>query len=473
MKTPNILLITSDQHRYDCIGYAGVYPVSTPHLDALAREGMAFSQAYTPIPTCCPARQALLSGKRPESTGGFWNYDQGLPGGVLEPEHAVWTNRLNDLGYNSAYLGKWHVHPEKTPIDFGYGAYVDDGLHKEFVLDKYGAEYLPSRPDQNGKGRGMLGAVDPLPLEDSHTHWLARRTMEMIDSFSDEKKPWHIRLDFVEPHLPCNPVKEFDQQFSAEDIPPWANLKDDFKNKPFIQKQQVATWNLEGFEWDDWKECVKRYYAFIAQTDDAIGRVLSHLRQCGLEDDTLIIYSCDHGDMGGARGMYDKHYVQYQDVIRVPMIVKWPGVVRPNSRCEEFVYPYLDLASTFLDIWGIENPGGLHGESMLELWRGNRCPYWRTQVMTTFNGAQFGLFTQRALTDRRYKYVWNATDVDELYDLQADPQELVNLAADSKQKPVLADMRKRLYQEMNSCGDSFAQKIWLKGQFLEEKKLKS
>jgi arylsulfatase A-like enzyme len=471
MKTPNILLITSDQHRYDCIGSSKIYPVSTPSLDTLAREGMTFSQAYTPIPTCCPARQALLSGTRPESTGGFWNYDQGLPGGVLEPGHAVWTNRLLELGYNSAYLGKWHVHPEKTPVDFGYGAYIDDREHRQFVLEKYGPEYLSSRSGDHERGRGLLGAVDPLPLEDSHAHWLARRAMEIIDGFGKDDKPWHVRLDFVEPHLPCNPVKEFDQLFSADDIPQWANLKDDFKGKPYIQRQQVATWNLEGFEWEDWKECVKRYYAFIAQTDDAIGRVLSHLRQAGLEEDTLVIYSSDHGDMGGAHGMYDKHYVQYQDVIRVPMIVRWPGVTKPGSHCDEFVYPYLDLAPTFLDLWGAEIPGGLHGESMLKLWQGEPCPHWRQQVMTTFNGAQFGLFTQRALTDRRYKYVWNATDVDELYDLQADPGELINLAADGEYRSVLSDMRERLFHEMNSCGDSFAQKIWLRAQFLGDAKL--
>jgi arylsulfatase A-like enzyme len=283
MSQPNILLITSDQHRYDCIGYANGYPVRTPSLDALAREGMSFLQAYSPIPTCCPARQAFLSGMRPEALNSYWNYDQGLPQtDTLDPKNAVWTNRLKELGYSSAYIGKWHVNPDKDPLDFGYGSYASEQDYKDFVVQKYGPAAVSVKRGMSGKGRGLLGGIDPLPLEDSHTHWLARRAIDRMEAFGREGKPWHIRLDFVEPHLPCEPVQQFYDLFSAADIPPWSSLRDGFENKPYIQRQQPVTWKIDAFGWEDWRDSVRRYYAAVAQMDDAIGRVLAYVRKPGL-----------------------------------------------------------------------------------------------------------------------------------------------------------------------------------------------
>jgi arylsulfatase A-like enzyme len=123
-KKPNILMIVTDQRRYDCIGYANKYPVKTPNLDKLAREGMCFHHAYTNTPTCCPTRETLLNGRRCEAFGALWNFDITLKIPALEPTEYTWTKELKDNGYNLDYIGKWHVHPTCSPMDYGFDSYL-------------------------------------------------------------------------------------------------------------------------------------------------------------------------------------------------------------------------------------------------------------------------------------------------------------------------------------------------------------
>ena len=126
-KRPNILIIQCDQQRYDCLGYTGNPIVKTPNIDRLAAQGMQFTRAYTPIPTSCPARQCLLSGQWPEQHGGLGNYDITLPVRLFDSD--TWTERLHDEGYRMGYVGKWHVHPTKTPLDFGFDDYVNEAQY--------------------------------------------------------------------------------------------------------------------------------------------------------------------------------------------------------------------------------------------------------------------------------------------------------------------------------------------------------
>src|SRR5690606_23375555 len=124
MNKSNVLLIVSDQLRYDCIGYSNRYPVNTPNIDRLAREGTWFSNAYTHIPLCCPARQSFLNGRRPETFGSLWNYDLGPKIPPMEPTEYAWPRELQRVGYATGYLGKWHVHPTCDPTHYGYDEYI-------------------------------------------------------------------------------------------------------------------------------------------------------------------------------------------------------------------------------------------------------------------------------------------------------------------------------------------------------------
>ncbi|RJP71880.1 MAG: GTP-binding protein, partial [Candidatus Abyssobacteria bacterium SURF_17] len=236
--------------------------------------------------------------------------------------------------------------------------------------------------------------------------------------------------------------------FKLEEVPEWRSFPDEFENKPYIQKQQLYNWDIENLTWEDWAPAVARYYGIISQMDDAIGKLLQKLDDLGISDNTIVIYSTDHGDMCGGHRMMDKHYVLYDDVVRVPLVVRWPGVIKPGAVCSEFVYNFLDIQPTILEILGLAPKDFFHGRSMLPLLKGDKPDDWRKEVVSTYNGQQFGLYTQRMLRNDKWKYIWNTTDVDELYDMENDPDELKNLIHEEIHAPMVAEFRKKLYEEL-------------------------
>ena len=193
--------------------------------------------------------------------------------------------------------------------------------------------------------------------------------------------------------------------------------------------------------------------------------MLSALSALGHDDDTVVIFTSDHGDMCGAHRMLDKHYVLYDDVVHVPLIVHMPGQQR-GATTDAFVSNMLDLAPTLAALGGGDVPAHLHGTSLLPLLSGDPSFVPRADIVSTYNGQQFGLYSQRMLRERRWKYVWNATDVDELYDLEADPAELRNLIADPGVQGVVERMRRRLHAELKLAGDSLVDNPWLTDQML-------
>lgn len=456
----NLLVIMVDQLRYDCLGFTGCPAASTPHLDRLAREGAWFDRAYTSLPSCCPARQSFLTGLRPEQLGAHWNFDITLPVASITPERFTWTQALKRQGYRMGYVGKWHVSPDYTPLDFGYDAYIPESSHLDHLHEKYpGLQYREP----------FLGEPDPLPLEDTATHYLAQRAMDMMEDMAAQGGPWHLRFDLSEPHLPCRPAAPFSGRVDPASLEPWGSFSEDFHKKPYIQAQQPVSWGLEAMTWADWAPVVARYHEAVSQMDDAVGRLLDKLRALGQEEHTVVLFTTDHGDMGGSHRMLDKHYVLYEDVTHVPMILKAPGRTRPGQRVQGFTCHTLDLAPTLLEWMGAEIPDTLQGQSLWPLIAGE-AQAGRDHVISSGNGQQFGLYCQRMLREERYKYIWNLTDADELYDLEQDPWELDNRIDDPALTATLARMRRRLYEGLARARDPLAG-MWTARQLLEGKKL--
>ncbi len=452
----NLLLINADQLRHDCVGYRGLRSVRTPALDRLAAESVVYNRAFTPLPVCAPARQSILCGRHPDSFGAQWNYDF-MPTPTVQPEWS-WVRQLKDRGYNTAYLGRFHVSPTLKPEDFGYGDWVPWAGHKQLLKEKY--------PDAQYTG-GWLGCESPIPVEDSGTHWMAGRAAEMIRRYAAEGKPWHIWVDYEEPHLPCRPSAPFSTMYDPKDIEPWDGFGDAFLHKPYIHKQQTLSWDTAELTWEEhFAPMVARYMGVISQLDEAIGRILDALRETGQMEDTIVAFTSDHGDMCGSHQMLDKHYVLYEDTIRVPMMVRVPGV--QPCVTDEFVMNTLDLPASFIDWLGLEKPDVLHGRT-LPLASDIREDA-RQHVVCTGNGQQFGLYSTRMIRDDRYKYVWNLTDVDELYDLEKDPGEKVNLIAESAHQARIADMRVKLFHELKAYGDKFVGSDWIQRQLLGGRK---
>ncbi len=459
---PNVLLIICDQLRYDCQGRINPI-VNTPNLDKLAAQGMFFNNAFTPIPTCCPARESLFSGLWPAQHKGLWNYDITLP--VAPFDSHTWTEDLKDDGYLLGYIGKWHVSAKKTPIDFGFDDYVSDEQYPIWRNRQNLPEVVPVI-----KNNTWMGGVDPAPLGKQHTHWLAGKAIRLIKKYHKAGKPWNMVLSFREPHLPCNPSKRFLEMYDTSAIKPWKNFSDSLIHKPYIQKQQLYNWGIEDYTWKQWAVYVKHYYAMISQTDDAIGKVLDFLNQIGIEKNTVVIFTADHGDMAGAHGMIDKHYVMYDEVVHVPLVIKWDGVIEPDNECNKFVINGLDLSATIPAIAGFKFMQS-KGRSLLPLLEGKRPVSWRKFAFSNYNGAQFGLYVERMIRNNHWKYIWNLTDIDELYNLKKDPQEMTNLISVPKYKDTLRYLKRKLYISLKARHDPIVN--WAgKPQLLEEERRK-
>lgn len=455
---PNILIINSDQHRYDCISTNGNKIVKTPNLDYLANKGINFHNAFTPIPLCCPARQTFMCGVVPEVHGKLWNYNgSGHAMEGLDPSnHNIWVHQLKDAGYSTAYIGKWHVSNEYSPKDFGFDYVIKGNAYPPVRQQKFNAE----NPLEILKG--MTTIKDEGEVDGARTHSFAKDCIKFINKFQKEKKPWHIRLDFPEPHLPCFPAGQFKTTYNPSDIPPWNNFFDNFENKPFIQKQQLFNWGIQDWSWKEWSQYVSQYYGMISQCDDAVGMVVNYLERNNLNDNTIIVYTSDHGDATGSHRMIDKHYILYDNVIRVPLIIRWDGHISPRQNNFDFISHYLDISVTLLDILGLKVPVNYQGHSCKPVLEGQKHLMPRKYVISSYNGQQFGLYTQRMIRDNNYKFIWNLTDISEFYDLCKDPAELHNMVDSQELQDTLNEYRRKLYNALKKQHDPLVDTIWMK-----------
>ena len=456
----NILLIHSDQHRYDCVGANGHPLVRTPNLDRLAREGMRFTHAFCPIPICAPSRASLLAGTWPCRHGSIVNAgtEAGAP---LRDDIRAFTQILSEQGYYLACIGVWGINSRRTPREFGFDRVVPDSEYRAWRR----AQGIPDPPRTNG----WFGEVDPfIGPEQSRLAWGADRVIELLRERAREAAPFYIRWDPAEPHLPNVVPEPYASMYDPGEIEPWPSFAETFAGKPYIQRQQLVSWGIEDWSWDQWRPIVARYLGEITLLDAQVGRVLGALDELGLAGNTLVVYTCDHGDLCGGHRMIDKHYVMYDDVVRVPLFARWPSVIEPGSLSDDFVCTSLDLARTFVEVAGAPVPAEFQGESLLPVFRGEGNG--RQSILAVYYGNQFGLYSQRMVRTRAWKYVWNPTAEDELYHLEADPAELRNRAADPACASKLRSMRRLLVDWLEATGDPVLN-TWTKRQLLEGRKI--
>ncbi|MGI6494565.1 MAG: sulfatase-like hydrolase/transferase [Kiritimatiellia bacterium] len=444
---PNILFIHADQHRFDCVGANGHPLPITPNLDRLAAEGMNFTRAFTPSPICVPERNSLLHGCWPSRHLCLANQGTEAPR-PPDDELPTWSRALHDAGYALDFLGQWHDRSDRDPL---HPAYAFDTFFPDAGYGAWrAAQGLPPRPLRNRWFGETDEAIRP---GQSRLAWVADAVIERLRArAADPSRPFLLRWDPVEPHLPNVVPEPYASRFDPARIPPWGSFGDPLENKPAIQRQQLLSWKLDGRPWEEWAPTVARYLGEISLLDAQVGRVLDELRRLGIEDKTLVIYTCDHGDLCGSHGMIDKHYVMYDDVTHVPLLARWPGRIPPGSTCTDFVSHALDLAATFVDLAGAHRPSTFQGMSLAPVFAGGRLE-GRDAMLSQYFGNQFGLFSQRMLRDKRWKYVWNPVSIDELYDLETDPWERVNRASDPTCADELARLRKRLAAWLEDIGD--------------------
>jgi len=463
---PNVLLLLTDQERADLVAPDGL-PVETPNIDRLRQQGMWFSSAYTPTSICTSARASLLTGRYPHAHGLLNNSHEAdairtdLPEGL-----PTLGELLADSGYTNTYLGKWHVSHNHTPGDFGFRYFGGSDYHHdnfEVAFEHYRESHGIRVPETDVEDRiytgtgddgTLVAGTDPVPVEASRPYFLAERTINALERWVDDnRQPCFHRTDFLGPHHPYVVPEPYASMYDPSEIEPWGNYAETFDGKPRVHEQYLQYRGVEGFDWETWAEAVAKYFGFMTLIDDQIGRVLDALDELGLAEETAVVHTTDHGDLTGSHRLFNKGPMMYEETYRIPLVVRWPGVVEPGSRSEAFVR-LQDLMPTFLEWAEVEVPDGLHARSIQPLLRGETPADWPDSVYAQYHGDEFGLYSQRFVRTTRYKFVYNGPDCNELYDLVADPHELQNLVDHPAYADVRADMARRLVDWMDRVDDS-------------------
>jgi arylsulfatase A-like enzyme len=452
-RRPNILIFMTDHQRGDTV--LPEHPAVTPNLTAFAQEGVMFTEAYCPSPHCCPSRATFHSGLYP-SRHGVWNNvcnDQALSRGVNDGVR-LWSEDLADAGYRMAFSGKWHVSVEETPADRGWRELSVTGKARAehgTPWNKY--RRLAEMPDATVRGEGQIlrpgyGTATVYGTDDGHWHAEDERVMEdalaALPELARGDDPWALFVGVHAPHDPYFPPQRYLDLYDIDDVPLPPSFTDSLEDKPRIYRR------MRRLLWDqlserEIREAILHFRALCSYLDDMFGQLLRALAATGQAEDTLVLYCADHGDYCGDHGLFAKGIPCFRGAYHVPAVVRWPrGIADPGRRVDEFV-SLADFAPTFLEVTGIEADRDFSGASLLPFLRGETPADWRDEMHTQCDGVEL-YFTQRSVSTRDYKYVFNGFDDDELYDLRHDPHELCNLAADPEYAEVIREMSHRRWR---------------------------
>ncbi|MEM7453493.1 MAG: sulfatase-like hydrolase/transferase [Planctomycetota bacterium] len=434
---PDIVFILLDDLRWDGVSYEDHPYVRTPNIDALRARGANMRNAFVTTSICCPSRATFLTGMYASHHGVIDNETSEYNPEVTPPV----TRYLQQAGYKTAMIGKWHMGQNGQPRE-----YFD-----HWISFKGQGKYFDQMFNINGR---------QVQREGYTTDILADMAIDFIDSQSADQ-PYFLMLSHKAVHEPFQPAPRHADAFGAETMPlqppSWSS---DMRNKPEWQRRQLirdVRWDwrtrdaenetvpaiIEPTEWEEDGRSVEQYRC-VAAVDDGIGRIMEVLEARGTLDNTLIIFSSDNGYFHWEHRRWDKR-LAYEDSLRIPMVVAYPGHIEPNSTVEQMV-GNIDFAPTVLDFAGVEIPDEFQGLSMKPLFDGSDVQWRDSFFYEYWVDLVHEIPTMIALRTDRYKLIQypELDDIDELYDLASDPEEMNNLAED----PVHAELHAELAQRL-------------------------
>ena len=357
----NILVILSDQQRYDTLHAAGYDHMITPNPDRLCQEGCMYTCAHTHNPVCMPARHDLLLGMPAGAHGYFANRgnapikDYGIP---------TLPRILSENGYRTAAIGKMHFSPTRA-----HHGYSEMQLMEEIPKVRQNDEYAMYLKDQ-GLGQVMnLHGIRPMvyhkpqtaqvPMEHYETTWVKDRTIEWLENNQDN--PFMLCVGYIKPHPPWDIPKKYQGIYSDRDLP---EAVERARNFPCDSNENP--WYGDNDSQETRRKTREAYYTSVTMVDDSVGEIIDYLRSSGKLDNTLVIYTSDHGEMLQDKGYFSKN-VPYEGAVRVPFIVRYPKKFKPGSQSDSFV-DLMDILPTCLDAAGVDYPikdNRLCGESLM------------------------------------------------------------------------------------------------------------
>jgi len=461
---PNILFIFSDDHACQAISAYGSKLTQTPHIDRIAHGGMRFDRCYVTNSICGPSRACILTGKYSHKNHYYLNDEQ------FDGSQQTFPKLLQQAGYQTALVGKWHLGFESSPTGFDHWN----------ILKHQGYYYQPKFISPLGESQ-HVGYVTDL---------ITRYTLQWLEEGRDPEKPFMLMMQHKAPHRPWDPSLERVNDFVGKRFPEPTTLFDDYRNRAsaarlahmriadhmntrgadlkaweqdeknpasassdrdwFYNKlttQQKATWKapmdrknqdfyagkLSGKDLVRWKyqRFLQDYLSCAASVDDSVGTVLDYLKKTGLNKNTIVIYSSDQGFYLGEHGWFDKRFM-YEESLKTPLLVSWPGKIQAGAVSDHIV-SNLDFAETFLDLAGIDVPDEMQGRSLVPLLRGQHPEDWRKSFYYHYyEGKGHNVSEHYGVTNGRLKLIHYYKLAEwELFDLEVDPHELRNVYDES------------------------------------------
>ena len=446
---PHVILIMTDQQRFDALGTVNPV-VSTPNLDALARAGVSFPNAYVASPSSTPARGVLLTGMTPWHAGMVGYY-----GKVAEKYPNELPQILSDAGYRTVAVGKMHYFPQRNAHGFQILKVDESGrVETDGFVSDYRQWFAAAAPDKNPDATGIgwnehAAAVYALSEELHPTRWTADEAIRQIEA-CDPAQPLFLKVSFARPHSPYDPPQRWLDRYKDAEIPaPWVgDWCAEFADRPMTKDAAFGDFGTEHAV-----NSRRHYYAAVSFIDEQIGRVVEALKKQGIYDNALIVFTSDHGDMLGDHHHWRKTY-PYEGSARIPFIVRVPGDAAAGQTRTQCV-DLRDVMPTFLDAAGVEVPLSVDGKSLLSVVKNPRAP-WREYIEFEHSSAYEAGSGWVALTDGRTKYVWQYNKgTEQLFDLTADPGELHERSKDQKYQKTLAVWRGRMAQTLQERGEAW------------------
>ena len=438
-EAPNILWICTDQQRWDTIHALGNEHIRTPNLDRLCADGVAFTHAHCQNPICTPSRASFLTGMYPRYLNACTNGNASW-----QNEAPLVTKTLADAGYDCGLAGKFHLsaaHNRIEPrLDDGYRVFHwSHHPHDSWPSGHAYNDWLEARGIDHDATKRELGYM---PAEFHQTRWCADRAIDFMRE--PRKGPWLFSYNCFDPHPPLDPPKDYLDRFDLDDLPlPDCTDEDlreeralaaagvNFQSRPARVPEKKARLSLA------------KYWAMIEQIDDHVGRMLDALEASGQRENTVVIFTSDHGHMIGDHGLSNKGCRFYDGLVRVPLIVSWPGHFKSGGKSDALV-ELTDITPTLLELAGLAVPEGMHGRTLIPVLAGETREH-REHVRCTYTETLQGPRSWGTMIrDRRYKLVcYHGTGMGQLFDLETDPGEHRNLW----NSPEHAGIKIRLLQE--------------------------
>lgn len=462
-QAPNLVYVFADQLRYCSLGYAGDGKALTPHIDELQAQSVDMCQAVSGHPVCAPYRASLFTGKYTTSTGMVINEIR------MNPNHHTFADVLHENGYETAYIGKWHLYAAELGNHYDpVNSYIPEGRNR-LGFNGYFAGYNFRHEYWPGTAYYHLNSPEKIYYDKYEPDAQVDMAMEQMERLAGGERPFALFLSIGTPHDPWtkeNVPAEYLERFAhvTFELPP--NYGPD--NDPHADAWACLS-QEERKELTEW---MRVYYAMVANLDDNMGRLMEKMKELGLEEDTILVFTSDHGELFGAHGRRAKN-IFYEEAVRVPMLMRWNGKLEAGAR-RESIFNTVDIMPTLLSMMGLPIPEEVEGTDMSASVVKGEDRAEGALMMCTGPTAIWGDGQEwRAYRTKRYVYAVYKSDGQELlFDLEQDPWEMENLAGKPEAAEILKQMKQSMYDKMEEIGDGFENNSYYEKHWVEERVIK-